>query len=183
MPPSSRSNRMLGCARELAAATVGATPIAGSAESMPFPDGSVDAVLAGQAYHWFDRDRAHAEIGRVLRPGGVFAPLWNVRDESVGWVADYTALTANDRPDVTNGVIPDPDFGKLFGPVATATFRHSTTMHRDDLNALLRSRSYYLVATPQRQAELMAGVTAIADALPETFEMPYVTYCYRAIRN
>jgi SAM-dependent methyltransferase len=172
-----------GMRAELNAATPGVTAIAGSAESISLADGSVDAVLAGQTYHWFDREIAHAEIGRVVRGGGVFAPIWNVRDESVDWVAEYTRLTENDRPDVTNGVMSDPDFGSLFGPVATETFRHSVTMDRDGLSALLTSRSYYLVATPERRAELMAGVNAIATDLPATFEMPYVTYCYRAIRN
>src|SRR5436309_15901895 len=36
--------------------------VIGSAEKIPLPDGAVDAVVAGQAYHWFDRERAHPEI-------------------------------------------------------------------------------------------------------------------------
>ena len=40
--------------------------VPGSAEEMPLPDVSVDAVLAGQAMHWFDLDRAMPEIARVL---------------------------------------------------------------------------------------------------------------------
>ncbi|HEY1178985.1 MAG TPA: class I SAM-dependent methyltransferase, partial [Phytomonospora sp.] len=55
----------------------------GDAEHIPLADGSVDAVTAGQAYHWFDPERAHPEIARVLRPGGVFVPIWNIRDGSV----------------------------------------------------------------------------------------------------
>ena len=45
----------------------------GRAEEIPLPDGSVDAVVAGQAMHWFDLDRAVPEIARVLAPGGVLA--------------------------------------------------------------------------------------------------------------
>ncbi len=59
----------------------------GRAEEIPLPDGSVDAVLVGQALHWFDLDRAVPEIARVLAPGGVLAALWNVDDDRVGWVA------------------------------------------------------------------------------------------------
>src|SRR5256885_10452984 len=77
----------------LAASTPGTTPLAGRAEAIPAPDGSVDAVMAGQAYHWFDRDPAHREIARVLRPGWGFAPVWNIRDESVPWVARLTEIT------------------------------------------------------------------------------------------
>ena len=54
----------------------------GSAEEIPLGDASVDAVFAAQAFHWFDHDRALPEIGRVLRPGGVLAVVWNGPDES-----------------------------------------------------------------------------------------------------
>ncbi len=56
------------------------------AESSSLPDGTVDLVTAGQAFHWFDPDAFHAEVDRVLRPGGVLA-AWtyqlNVIDPAV----------------------------------------------------------------------------------------------------
>src|SRR6185437_16604561 len=60
---------------------------AGTAEALPLPDGSVDAVLCGNAMHWFDLDRAGPEIARVLSPVGVLAGLWNLLDDRVDWVA------------------------------------------------------------------------------------------------
>ena len=54
----------------------------GRAEEIPLDDGSVDAVFAAQAFHWFDHDRAIPEIARVLRPGGVLALVSNGPDES-----------------------------------------------------------------------------------------------------
>lgn len=47
-----------------------ATALTGSAEAIPLPDASVDAVMVGQAFHWFQRPQAELEIARVLRPGG-----------------------------------------------------------------------------------------------------------------
>ncbi len=58
----------------------------GTAEALPLEDASVDLVTVAQAFHWFDAPAALAEIRRVLRPGGGLALIWNVRDETVGWV-------------------------------------------------------------------------------------------------
>jgi SAM-dependent methyltransferase len=55
----------------------GVTALPGSAERIPLDDGSVEGVFAAQAFHWFDKPVALPEIARVLRPGGVFAIVWN----------------------------------------------------------------------------------------------------------
>lgn len=53
--------------------------IAATAEATTLPDGSVDLVTAGQAFHWFDRAKARTEFCRILRPGGFVALFWNTR--------------------------------------------------------------------------------------------------------
>ncbi|HSG40824.1 MAG TPA: class I SAM-dependent methyltransferase, partial [Thermoanaerobaculia bacterium] len=45
--------------------------LAGQAESLPLDDRSVQAVMAGQAFHWFDPGKTRAEFARVLVPGGL----------------------------------------------------------------------------------------------------------------
>jgi ubiquinone/menaquinone biosynthesis C-methylase UbiE len=89
----------------------------GSAEQIPAEEGTVDAVLVGQAFHWFDPDRALPEIARVLRPGGVLATIGNTEDDSVGWVAELAAATQTVRPVRSTGLgfadMPQhPTFGK-----------------------------------------------------------------------
>ncbi len=54
--------------------------LAGSAEEIPLAAGSADAVVAGQAFHWFDGPRALVEFDRVLGPAGRLGLIWNRRD-------------------------------------------------------------------------------------------------------
>jgi SAM-dependent methyltransferase len=50
----------------------------GTAHEIPLTDASVDAVFAAEAFHWFDDERALAEIARVLRPQGALVLMWNL---------------------------------------------------------------------------------------------------------
>lgn len=161
--------------------TPGVEALEGSAESIPLPDGSLDAVTAAQSHHWFANDAAYAEIARVLRPGGLFAPVSNRRDESVAWVAALSELT--DAVDGTGSGWPPDDFGPCFGPVERAEFSHATTLDADGLVLLVQSRSHYLVASPERQRRVVEDVRELASRLPERFELPYVTTAQRARRS
>jgi SAM-dependent methyltransferase len=67
-------------------------PLEGTAEAIPLPDGTVDAVTVAQAFHWFRGPVALAEIRRILRPAGGLALVWNVRDETVDWVRRLSDL-------------------------------------------------------------------------------------------
>ena len=77
---------------ELRAWMPAVTCMLGSAEAIPLPDGSVDAVLAGNAMHWFDMTAASSEMARVLAPSGVVAGLWNLMDDGVDWVAQLAKV-------------------------------------------------------------------------------------------
>jgi SAM-dependent methyltransferase len=69
--------------RRAAEAALGArrgfTSIDGRAEATTLPARSVDLVAAGQAFHWFDAAACRTEFGRILRPGGYVALVWNAR--------------------------------------------------------------------------------------------------------
>jgi len=72
---------------------------AGTAEASGLPDASVHAVVAGQAFHWFDVERARAEFARVLRPGGWVALVWNDRDDpGQSFLDGYEALLLEHCP-------------------------------------------------------------------------------------
>jgi SAM-dependent methyltransferase len=64
-----------------------------TAEETTLPDSSVDYIIAGQAFHWFDFERAYTEFKRILKPGGWIVILWNDREtDSTPFLIDYEAL-------------------------------------------------------------------------------------------
>jgi SAM-dependent methyltransferase len=170
---------------QLTAAVPGVVAVEGTAESIPYADASVDSILTAQAYHWFDTERAHPEIARVVRTGGTFAAIWNLRDSTIGWVA---ALEEAAGP-APAGHVRNPelevtvDFGPSFDLPERGEFRHNIAMTADRVHALVASRSTYLVAPAAERAEIDARVAAVTAQLPRTFAMPYVTVCYRATRR
>jgi len=94
--------------------------VAGTAQAVPLADGTLDAVTCAQAFHWFASREALDEFHRVLRPGGRLGLVWNVRDESVDWVAALTAIVTpfeGDAPRFYKGdwrrPFPHPGFGDL----------------------------------------------------------------------
>jgi SAM-dependent methyltransferase len=171
---------------QLAGATPGTAALAGTSEAIPLPGDSVDAVVAGQAYHWFDPTRSPAEIARVLRPGGVFAAIWNLRDESVSWVARLTevAYLEDTHERLGNGVHEQALRAAGFGPVIREDFAHTVTHTPDSLLELMKTRSYYLAAPPEGKAEIVAGIRDLTANHPDlagraTFELPYRTVVFR----
>jgi SAM-dependent methyltransferase len=169
---------------QLRAAVPGVTAVAGTAESMPLPDASVDVVACAQAFHWFDHGSALAEIARVLRPGGLLALVWNVRDERVPWVADLSDAMVG-RTGVDRGAAEPIERSGLYGPVERATFEHTQVVDREALRALVLSRSYCAVLPEEERAPILGRVDALFDAHARDgmLTLPYVVECFRAERR
>jgi len=64
------NTEMRDACKELEVSYSGLTCIDGTAESTTLPDHSVDVVMAGRAFHWFNHDRCRPEFLRILRRGG-----------------------------------------------------------------------------------------------------------------
>jgi len=54
----------------------------GSAESTGLEDNSIDLIIAGQAFHWFDVEKTKKEFKRILKPNGYVVLIWNDRVKS-----------------------------------------------------------------------------------------------------
>jgi SAM-dependent methyltransferase len=151
----------------------------GTAEHIPLADGSVDAIVCAQAWHWVDSARAVPETARVLSPGGTLALVWNLRDESTDWVHRLgEILDSPEQPRQT-------DLGVPFGPVEHHTVRWTHRLRADRLLDLVASRSYVILLDDDARAELLDRVRHLTATHPdlagrEEFELPYVTQCARA---
>jgi SAM-dependent methyltransferase len=80
--------------RERAAAVGGARYVEGCAEATGLPDASADLVIAGQAFHWFEREPTMREIARLLAPGSpspAACAFWNVRAKTAA-LREYDAV-------------------------------------------------------------------------------------------
>jgi SAM-dependent methyltransferase len=171
--------------------------LAGSAEDIPLPDGSADAVLAGQALHWFDLGRALPEIARVLSPGGVLAALWNVDDDRVPWVAELaeiskrkSSVTLTRWRDGASQIRQERITGAgsgLFGPDQVGEFEHGQRRTAGSLLATIATHSHLLVMDEAERTALLGEIGDFLHGRPETsadeFVLPLVTVVLRIQRT
>ncbi|MET8994444.1 class I SAM-dependent methyltransferase [Amycolatopsis sp. NPDC004169] len=172
---------------ELERAVPSVRSLAGHAERIPLPDAAVDAVFVGQAFHWFDVPVALTEIGRVLRPGGVCVPMWNYEDESVPWVAEFTALGRDGarRPSSIEDMreVTHPAFESF----ESSRFRHAQRRTAESLIETIATYSAVIVSAPEESAALLGRLRQFLTGNPATadgeFDLPLVTTVLRARRR
>ncbi|RXZ40825.1 class I SAM-dependent methyltransferase [Agromyces binzhouensis] len=171
---------------ELEVRVPGVPRILGTAEDLPVEDDSVDAVVAGRAWHWFQRERAVPEIARVLRRGGVLGFAWNRRDTSPDWLVAAGEIM-HEQPDPSSSD-PSVRIGGPFGPVEAHRVEWVRRMSRATFLDLVRSRRGWLTAPPGEQRTVLAAVETLLVTHPDVagadeLSVPYVTDCFRAIRR
>ncbi|MEV6978074.1 class I SAM-dependent methyltransferase [Kitasatospora sp. NPDC093806] len=182
---------------ELRSDLPGVRALSGKAETIPLPDRSVDAVLAGNAMHWFDMAVAGPEIARVLAPGGVLAGLWNVLDDGVGWVAGLAevsgpaAIGPRDTPASWRAVTADMHLPKSgaparFGSPEQAAFAHGQLRTADSLVETLATRAGMIVMPDAERTAALARIRTFLADTPEAadgeFTLPMQTSVLRTRR-
>lgn len=172
----------------LRSAVHGVPTFAGTAERMPLPDHSVDAVLLGQAWHWVDPVAGSAEAGRVLRSGGVLGLVWNIRDESEAWVRRLTEIMHGSHAEqmiAAGGPVVEAPFGDR----EAGSWRWVRPMTREELLDMVASRSFVITAPePERRrilrevGELFDTQRRVGDDGADFVDVPYRTEAFRALR-
>jgi SAM-dependent methyltransferase len=158
----------------------------GLAEDIPLGDNSMQAVFVAQAFHWFDADAALREIHRVLEPGGGLGLIWNVRDNSVPWMAEIASITAPFRGESRSFDSPEwrGAFArtKLFGPFEQRVFDFVQQMNVESFILRLRSNGFIAALSRGQQDAVCRRVTNLLHASqgldPRAFLMPYRTHAF-----
>jgi ubiquinone/menaquinone biosynthesis C-methylase UbiE len=155
----------------LAVACPRARVLEGTAEALPLPDASVDAVLVAQAWHWMDHERAAVELARVVRRGGVVVLLWNLRDVDTPLARAISTAVTSQAPELAERAaadgaatlsdvdVPDPRFTEDGRTVVDNPVTYSVA----DLTTLMGTWSY--VALSPRREQILAEVATTARAL------------------
>lgn len=161
--------------------------VEGTADAMPLPTAVADALVCAQAFHWFSTEAALAEIHRVLKPDGRLGLVWNVRDESVDWVAAITDIITpyeGDTPRFHTGRWREAFTCEYFSApeMTTFTYQHVGSPQEVIMDRFL-SVSFIAALPPAAKATVTAQLQALIDTHPDlrgrdTVAFPYQTQAY-----
>jgi SAM-dependent methyltransferase len=146
----------------------GFASVDGSAEATGLEDGSVDLVIAAQAFHWFDFEPTRCELRRITKPGGRVAVVWNDRRAEGRFLEAYEAFLlawATDYRAVRESYAVADRLGELFAPgkPERVVFDNHQDLDLDGLRARLLSSSYLPAAGQPRAAEMWAAAARLFE--------------------
>jgi len=175
--------------REKAEELLGNTPlfisINGTAEDTGLPAQSVDLIVAGQAFHWFDPIAAKKEFARILRPGGAIALIWNERQKRSDFEKAYEDLLqtyGTDYKEVNHSNITENEISDFFQPASwrlkAADNRQAFDWQR--LQGRLLSSSYIPVEQNDIYEKMMERLRFIFDTYQQdgVVHFDYLTKVY-----
>ena len=134
----------------------------GTAETIPLSSSSVDVVTVAQAFHWFQAESALREIHRVLKPRGKLGLVWNVRNESVEWVARITDIidpfqgnTPRYKTSQWRQAFEKTD---LFTPLSKSVFKHIHQCEYEDVINRVASISFIAALSSTEKQKVLNEV-------------------------
>ncbi|MFT4267646.1 MAG: methyltransferase domain-containing protein [Xenophilus sp.] len=166
--------------------------VVATADAVPLPDATADAVVCAQAFHWFASGEALREFHRLLRPGGRLGLVWNVRDETVDWVARLTRIITpyeGDAPRFHKGEWRRPLLDSpLFGPLEETRWPHAHTGAPEDVIVGRFMSVSFIAALPGAGRDRVRGeLEALIATHPDLrgrgeVSFPYTTLAFSARR-
>jgi SAM-dependent methyltransferase len=142
--------------------------VAGSAEATTLPDNSVDAIVAGQAFHWFDAAKAHAEFRRILRGAGPVILMWNTpKEDATPFLRAYIQLLrefGTDYKQVAHTNVKREDLRAFYGgDFETRKLPNEQLFDREGLRARLLSSSFVPAAGHPNYEPMLRALDRLFD--------------------
>ncbi|HXT12846.1 MAG TPA: class I SAM-dependent methyltransferase [Candidatus Angelobacter sp.] len=155
------------------------TSIAATAEETTLPNGRLDFITAGQAFHWFDRPRCRKEFARILKPGGWVVLVWNDRQtQATPFLAEYERLLqtyATDYSKVDHKNIDDDIVREFFGfAPGKKAFPSSHEFDFEGLKGRLLSSSYAPEKGQPGHDQMLADLKNIFNARQKNDRVAFV---------
>jgi SAM-dependent methyltransferase len=153
-------------------------PVAsGRAEELPLSDGCAEAVVVGQAFHWFDAEPALEEVARVVRGRGVLGLLWNFREDSQAWMRELTAIAGEDV--LREGWNAELAASPQVASIERRDFHLEHRVDRDRLLDLVSSWSYVATLDEVERRGVLARVEDLWDRHPDVAGAQEAVLTYR----
>lgn len=177
---------------EKAVETLGKYPgfhaVNGTAENTTLENESVQAVIAGQAFHWFNPQQSKNEFLRILRPGSIVALIWNERRVHSAFEKEYETLInrhGKDYVKVQHRNIDMEHIAAFFSPRAVElhTLANAQAFGLEGLRGRLSSSSYMPLSTDAGYAGMMEDLEKLFARFSENgrVTITYETKIYSGI--
>lgn len=155
-----------------------------AAEHIALTDASIDAVICAQAFHWFEGERALKEVHRVLRRGGHFGLIWNVRDENADWIGElthimdpYSGEAPRYRTSAWKAVFEN---STQFSALRHEAYRHVVRCDRATILDRVGSISFIANLPDREHTSVLTQVGHLLSTHPETRNLEQYDFPYRS---
>jgi SAM-dependent methyltransferase len=154
----------------------------GTAEALPVPSESIDAITVAQAFHWFDARRTLAEFHRVLRAGGRFALIWNRRRldqplhrEISAVIEPYRRDTPSHQRDEWREPVAS---SRLFASVSELELPTDQELDVDGVVDRVGSTSFIAALDERERSDVLERIRELATGWREPLILGYLTEAY-----
>lgn len=162
--------------------------VSGTAEKTTLKAHSVDAIIAGQSFHWFDREKCKVEFRRILKKDGVLALVWNERLAETPFEVEYDALIVRHGKDyvkVDHRNIKTEDIALFFdpSPMQLNIFPNKQVFDYEGLKGRLLSSSYMPATGDAGYEEMLEDLQSLFERYKENelIVINYATKLYSGV--
>lgn len=143
------------------------TSIPATAEATTLDPHSIDMITVGQAFHWFDQEKARQEFARILEPDGWVVLVWNSPRNNTPFMVAYEKIWLNYLAPATtsepDGQTIEAGLRAWYAPGAVnfESFDNSQVLDHEGLRGRTLSSSYSLTLEHPRYAAMLEELETI----------------------